>query len=85
MRLYGTPPRFKNFFYILNISVYDKYDRANQYLLMCPQNHAPRMLPGYRGYPNLDIVLGNPFSIELPTIFTDPDGDAIMYFAWAQI
>lgn len=72
---------FRPQFYILNITLFDRYDSAYQYLLIAPINQMPRIKLSSTGYKNIDVVLGYPIQIYLPYIFEDLDDDILSYSA----
>lgn len=81
-RFYGTPPTFQNQWYIINLTCFDKVDKASQFMVIVPLNNPPSLIPGEEEYANKHVVLRDSVSIYLPFIFYDPDKEPIFYSAW---
>lgn len=84
-RFYGTPPIKNRVFYVVKVSVFDYYDKSDQFIILTPKNRAPQLVPDSIGYTNFLFILGDPISIMLPYIFIDYDGDRLTYQASVKV
>lgn len=83
-KFYGTPLQNDRKAYLVQLTCFDGYASAFDYMIVNITNTPPQPLPGL-SYKDQYFTLGFQYVLALEKIFHDRDGDPIYYAAYSQL